>query len=475
MQKHFENSDAAYPIGLPSGKKILKVVSGQYAGRILSLIFDYESATGEAELLYAYADYPYNSWSSLVSITTDIHDSAVDAAMDSDGHVYLAYTDSTNEYIVFRKLDFASGIWNIGSAVTVYGGAVGYYPSIIADLNGRLHVVWSSLIDNQYSINVKYSDDDGATWGNGPGDAGDSLISNASSAFAKLLILAGHIYAVYSRGGTILAYRRKSLGGANWDSEVEIANTTGLDEHFDAAISGDGRMGVVFNDGAVKYREFDGEKWGALAVVDDDGGVFPQVRFYYNIPYLVYASDFGPGQRRPVFTYRDGPSFKIPTLLDSRRGTFAKALCYSMQFGTYTDITDAAQNETEADVYHSATSTLLRDLNDALYLGLSEKFNYLKIRLATPGIGGEINWQYFDGQVWKSFVPFDGQYNFTAGDKKLWLWEDYLSIPGDWQKCIVDGDSYYWIRATVITLFTTGAVGSQITAIPETTGLIVME
>jgi hypothetical protein len=475
MQKHFDNSDAAYPIGLPSGKKIFKVSSGQYAGRILILMFDYESSSNEAELSYAYADYPYNSWSSLVSITADIHDSVVDAIMDSSGHVYLVYTDSINEYIVFRKLNFTSGTWNIDSTVTIYSGAIGYYPSVVSDPNGRLYVAWSSLIDNQYSINIKYSDDDGVTWGSGPGDGGVNLISGASLAFAKLLILAGHIYAVYTRGGTILAYRRKSLDGTNWDSEVEIADSTGLDEHFDAAISGDGRIGLVFNDGAVKYREFDGEKWGALAVVDEDGGYFPQVSFYYNIPYLVYASDFGPGQRRPVFTYRDGLSFVIPTLLDSRRRTFEKVLCYSMQFGTYADITDAAQSEIEADVYHTATSTMLRDLNDALCLGLAEKFNYLRIKLATPGIGGEINWQYFDGQVWKSFLPFDGQYNFSAGDKKLWLWQDYLSIPGDWQKCVINGDSLYWVRATVITLYTTGVVGSQITAVPETAGLIIME
>jgi hypothetical protein len=44
------------------------------------------------------------------------------------------------------------------------------------------------------------------------------------------------------------------------------------------------------------------------------------------------------------------------------------------------------------------------------------------------------------------------------------LWDDIQSTPVDWQKLMKSTQFKFWVRAMVTGAFTTGPVGSQITA-----------
>ena len=97
-------------------------------------------------------------------------------------------------------------------------------------------------------------------------------------------------------------------------------------------------------------------------------------------------------------------------------------------------------------------------------LGMEEKFRYLRLVLDITGAGGTVFFSYWNGSNWTEFTPEGGVYNFDSLDRQLVLWDDYLSIPSDWQKNGVNGVNLYWLKAEVRSSYTTAPRGSTITA-----------
>lgn len=470
MQYHLTNSTATYKAGISTVKRLFRIASGQYAGRVVVLL-----QTSASEVKLSYCDYQYSAWSAPAIVISDIADYPFDAIMSESGHIYVVYSLGTTNDLVLRKLTFSEGSWSAGSMNTIYNGDDNYFPSINAEPSGRLWVSWSRLSGGQYYINAKYSDDDGVTWPTGPTSPGTTLTSGGDSAYSKIIARDSYNYCVYALGATKLAYRKKHFSITLWDSEEAIATGTGLDSNFDAAVSEDERIGVIFDDDKIRYREYDGSAWGTILDVDGNGGEFPQIRFINNVPYLIYLSSFGSGQKKILYSRRASGDFSAPAVLDRRKTVFSRVYCYRAVSGGYSDLTAAAGNSNAADIYHSDSGVIFKDIGDSLYLGLDEKFHYLKIILSTISSGGTVSWQYFNGQEWVSFAPSGGNYNFTAADKELLLWDDYNSIPSNWQKLSVNGIEKLWIRAVVLSPFTTGPIGTQITSISNIAAMALME
>jgi len=100
MQKHLTDSTATFKAGIGPGKRIFKVASGQYAGRIVILI-----QTSSTDIKLTYADYPYTVWSSLSTIVSDSADYPFDAIMDDDnGRSVLSIPFLTVMIIIIRQL-----------------------------------------------------------------------------------------------------------------------------------------------------------------------------------------------------------------------------------------------------------------------------------------------------------------------------------------------------------------------------------
>ena len=470
MQKHLADSTALYGAGIAPGKKVFKIKTGQYAGRIVILM-----QISSTQVKLTYADPPYNVWASPVNILNDCADSPFDAIMDSDNNIYIAYTLSADGKLVCRKLLFFHGLWAVGEAHVIYDSDTNLHPSLEIQLPSKLWVSWTRVTSGGYFVNAKHSSDWGENWGTGSSSYGYEIASGIASAWSRLQTMGSYLYIFYTIDGSRLSMRRKHLFIELWESEEDVATGNGFDDNFDTAITADNRIGIVFDNGILYYREFDGNKWSSTAEIDSDGGDYPQLRYYDNNPYIVYLSDFMNNQRRILCRRRPGSSFLLPEDLTVSNRIFDKVACYNSTYASYHDITAQAGDDVAGDMFYPGTSVLLKMPGDALYLGMPDRFHFLKIILSVPGSGGSLSWQYHNGHDWVGFVPAGGNYNFEDTSKDFLLWDDLLSAPDDWQKYALNGDRCYWVRIVVASEFNTGPIGSHISAVANVGAVILME
>ncbi|HDL03153.1 MAG TPA: hypothetical protein ENH25_03375 [candidate division Zixibacteria bacterium] len=470
MQNHLADSTALYGAGISTGKKIFKISSGRFAGRIVALM-----QTSPTEIKLSCAEYPYTDWTPLQNIVNDCADSPFDAVMDGEHNICLVYTLGVDSTLVCRKLAFVQGIWVVGDSHVIYDSDSNVFPSVAIEQPDRLWVTWTRNASGQYYINAKKSDNDGVSWGSGSSSYGDEIALGNSSAFARVQPAGSYIYLVYTVDGSRMSYRRRNVNLEIWENESDIATGSGFDEHFDTAISGDERLGVVYDNSGIRFREYDGSRWLAICTIDENGGEFPCLRYFNNDPYVVYLSEFTGNTRKILFSRRLDNGFSDPQVLDSSQNTFDKALCYNAVVASYHDLTAEAADSNPGDMYFPESAVIFKSPGDALYLGMNSRFHALKIILSAVGTGGSVGWQYYNGQDWVGFAPAGGACDFDSTDRELLLWDDLASVPGDWQKYSLGGSRLFWIKAAVTSEFDTGPVGTHISTVSAIGAIALME
>lgn len=468
MQKKITETTAQNSLGQAPGKKLLKVSSGEFAGRMAALI---QTAAGTIKLYYA--DAPYTSWSLPITVATDAIDDAFATAIDGTGNIHIVYSETSTEFLVTKKLSFSAGIWSAGSKVTIFNGNPSYFPTLAIEPGGRIWVCYTRINSSLYYIFVKSSDDAGATWGSGQTDPGTALSNGFTAAFSKLVIGPNELYIIYTAQSTDLYFTKRAISGGSWSSSVIISSTGNFDHHFDMAVNSEGLVGVVFDNDQLRFREFDGINWSAVATLDSSGGTFPQIDYFGNVPVVVYLHQFASGQIELMQTNKQTGVFSASVVLDSRAKQFDNVTLYDSVSNSYADLTSPSASATTADILHPTTSALVKAIGDTIYLGMTKKFRYLRILLSTVGVGGSVNYSYWDGNVWKAFVPQGGNFNLNSADKQLLLWTDFENQPSDWQQNPVDGDINFWMRIKVDTAYSTAPVGSQITALADISAITV--
>lgn len=463
MQKKLTASTALNPTGLPAGQKIFKIPGGAFAGRLAALM-----QTSPTDIELTWADSPYVPWSSPLTVVNDAADDAFDAEMDSGGNLYIVYADQTTRNLAFKKLTFANGVWTAGAKVLIYDGGLSYTPSLGIESSGKLWVTWSRYSAPNRYIHVKSSSDGGATWGTGSGDSGTQLTTGDSISFSKLLITIDRIHVIATYDSHSIVKRSLPISGGSWSEEEVIATTTqAFGSDFDAAASDDGRIAVVYNDPYFKYREYDGVNWGAIVPMANIVGVSPQVLFRGGIPVVIYLENWNGSQKILMYTDRRSGQFSTRLPLDNRAKFFDRVLLYNQPAASFADVTGAAASAATGDMFHPASSCLLKNQGDQLYLGMQRQFRYLQILLSTPGSGGTLVLSYWDGLNWRAFTPSTGAVALNTDPTRVVLWDDYMSIPADWQKRAINGQYQFWVRVEVNTPFGTGPVGTQATSISE--------
>jgi hypothetical protein len=466
MQKLIDTVSSYYGSGIQTQSKLFKVPSGQYKGRAI-LIYPLNANT----LVYRWADPPSISWSEPVNIVTNSADFPASGFMDSSGNVYLTYTVQSSLALAMVKLSFINGAWSIGTVRNVCTVGNNYYPSILKDSINRLWVSWSYYDSGtaRYSVHVKSSTDDGITWGTGETDPGEALTSGTTGCYSQLVFQSPYIRCFYSDGGDSLAYRSFELYGSVWSSAVSIYSGSNIQDDFQVLISPDNKVGIVFPGiSSLLYREYDGLSWSGVITVDTAVPVSPAIKFSGNVPYVFYGKNIGSNQNQFFYSYKSGSSFVTPVPLLAGAKFLDKVFCYDHSAtNKYSDRTTEAQNTIPADIFHPTSNSLIKDLDDALYLGMNEKFSQARIILSTAGIGGQVVWEYWDGAQWKSFTPYSGAYHLDSLSKLIILWQDLSSVPSYWQMCGVNNSSLFWIRVRVTTGYATAPVGTQVTAVPE--------
>lgn len=466
MHKLLDISAAARPTGSSPQRKLFRVPDGVFKGRLVALYLD--SATS---ISLTYADNPYSSWSAPQQIITDSFDSPFSAAMDVNGNIRIVYTDSSKD-IKYLKLSFAAGAWNAGTAVTVVSVDDSYNPFIMAGDDGKL---WCLFVNHQtssnfnYYVRVKISSDDGQNWGTGSLDLGTQLSSgSANNCYAAARQLSSSIYAIYSYNRSSLNYRVYDLEAGSWGVENNIHSADFIDDNFDIDISADKKLGVAFavsSAAKIYFKEFDGSAWSGLQDVEDSESKSPQIMYVDEVPHIFYCKIIGNSYSIMRCATKSGDSFAASDFSPSM-GLFDKVFVYDdSAIIKFEDKTAAAADSTSGDVFHSVSTGLLDAVGDCLYLGMTGRFFCSAIILSSPGAGGQVVWEYFDGATWKSFTPNSGAYHFDSADKLVYFWADCQSVAADWQIGSVNGYAAYWLRARVTVAFTTEPVGTQIAAV----------
>jgi hypothetical protein len=461
MLKKIAETTAFFSLGLAAARKLFRLDAGEYAGRMIAVIH-----TSGEDIKFTYADTPYVSWSTAVSIATDAANRPSDAVMDSNGNVHLFYSDSS-DHLVTRKLAFANGNWSVGNAVVVYDAYPSRNPSATVEPGGKLWIGWGREVNGSFSLCVKSSTTDGATWGSGSSDAGDILVEGCDAVFPKLVLLNDRIVALYSADGTFLAVRSRLLSGGTWESATTVASGMELDNNYDAAVSAEGMLAVVYDINQLKYREFDGSNWGPVINLDSSEGHVPQIFFVNGVPFVVYLSPVAENQMLYKYTSRKSGSFSEPLIFDGSASWLGGVCLYQAASATYADLTDAASNDTPADVLHPGSGAIIKEAGDVAYLGMEEQFRSVYFKLFTAGLGGSVVYSYFDGVNWKAFTPAGGNFALDTTEKTLLLWDDSLAMPSDWQKTNVNGGDLFWIRIETSSQFSVAPVGTMVTAIAD--------
>ena len=90
---------------------------------------------------------------------------------------------------------------------------------------------------------------------------GTSLTTGMISAFSRLIQNGSYLFAFYSVAGTGLSYRRIEFESGSWEDEIDVATGTALDDNFNAVVSENGVIGIVYDDNHLYYREYIGAQW----------------------------------------------------------------------------------------------------------------------------------------------------------------------------------------------------------------------
>jgi len=469
LNAFLSTTTAAAATGLPPQGRLFRVNDGPLAGRMIALF-----ARSASVLAWSRSDPPYTTWLEPVDVVTDAAEEPFSATMDRDGDVYVVYTDTVGALRCF-KMVYASGTWAKQTTVTVYtsGTSVNRYPSILKDAYDRIWVAWTRDDGGVITLRVKSSVDDGQTFGGGEADAGSELSSASTSAFAQLITRSTYIHCLFTLDGTSLRERRIELDSAIWGLTDTLYTGTGLLNDFNAAPASDGTLGVLFvADSALYLREFDGAIWGALQQAASGTVAVPALLYVSTAPWVIFLTPIGDDQQQLRLTRRAAGTFETPAPIIDGGGPFATVLCYrSGGAEPFADLTSEAADTTTGDVTHPESAALLAATGDTVYLGADNRFAFIRIVLDTPGAGGAVDWEYWNGAEWLAFTPESGAYHFDQATIALRPFVDSTSTPSDWRKTLVNGIQRYWLRAVVTTPFTISPVGTQLTSAANITGL----
>lgn len=466
MHKLLTTSTSSRPLGLPSQHKLLTITEGPYAGRRIALL---QSAPHVIQLVWS--DSPRASWSAPLDIVTDCEEASFDCTIDSDGNIYLVYTAQAGDYLTFRKLTFVNGAWQVGAAVTIYNGAAGYDPSILRDATGNLWVSYSQFITPNRTIRMKQSTDDGAIWGTGPDDPGDSF-HTAMFAYSRLALAGDFLFILFVDEISGVFVRSRHVDDTVWSVTTTLESGSGFTSDFDCAVSPDGRLGVVYKHDELKYREFDSDSWSVAAIIDSATGFAPNLIFRGNTPLVAYRRLYSGAHSIAMFSERIGTEFSEPALFDPHARPFENVVLYHQATAQYNDLTSEADSVATADIFHDDSGCLLKVTGDCLYLGLNDRFRQARLILSTTAQGGGLLCTYWNGHDWQAFTPQTVTSPLTDSPVDLMFWQDYASIPADWQICTVNGSARFWIRIVATADFTVGPVASQITAASNVSTMI---
>jgi hypothetical protein len=297
---------------LPAHRHLVRVDRGSGRGSVLLLAVQRGGSGGRGLGLYRSHDSG-RSWKYEGPIHDDARQDRADLlAVGRDVALVSSVetpdsagiSGSTSRDVVFQWWRYQSSTdrWAAGRTLKVFdsrSSSTAYYRAELArDSRGRIWVqAFKRESDGGSTLVVAVSTDNGSTFREMP--ALDRNLSKRGG--GRLLHLGGKLVVVYGShsGGMAARYRVRDDGAplSSWSS-VRTAFSEGI--YHGAALSavadGRGGMHLVYKDNAerLRYRHFDGQRFGASLVVQDNGDwalqpavtrVGSTVHIFYNRPH----------------------------------------------------------------------------------------------------------------------------------------------------------------------------------------------
>jgi hypothetical protein len=160
-----------------------------------------------------------------------------------------------------------------------------------------------------------------------------------------------------------------------------------------------------------------------------------------------------------------------PNATDLVRDTFGADKVWGYTASTYTDVTDAAIDDTEDDVTLSDIFATFG--TDTLYIGSLTSFDGLDVSMlgTLNANAATLTVKYSGPTGWTSLTNTDGTASSgkTFGKSGRITWTQ----PSDWQRRTLDNsvDAYYWIELSVSAALTSGTSVGQLLIIKPPDGL----
>src|SRR3972149_6645902 len=468
---------------------------------------------GSGGLWWLYSTDSGTTWNcggQLSSDTTNLM--YADARVDSSDNVYVVYSVANSggntAYDVFYRRLTASNCsptpcdWTLESAQTALNGdgsgddAGFHYATIELQGTTRAWIAVREYDGTNYQVGVYYSDSLGTapTW-----TASQTTLDTATTeSLTHIPTIAryGSNLAVFYTAITNQAldwrYRADSDSLASWAAAATVIATgcacSGIYDSFSVASDSNGHLYLAWDFGTDLYfTSFNGVKWSSTVTFTSAGSSFDDstsVTTDGANAWVFYLETTGLsglllGDRKlvyskcsPPFTSSDCDS--ASTAVVSYQTVFDKVWTFAAQSGgSYEDETTDAGDTDSADVIHSLSGGgFVQDANDAIYLGVDEKFDALSWVLSNSGTSGVMAWEYCSAvdatpscTSWSSLTfSASSATNFTSTTGY-----GEFNAPSDWQAAKVNGEgtAYYYLRARVTSGFGTTPIGTQFVAIPQ--------
>ncbi|KKR12423.1 MAG: hypothetical protein UT40_C0027G0003 [Candidatus Woesebacteria bacterium GW2011_GWA1_39_21b] len=453
---------------------------------------------GSGGLWWLYSTNSGTSWTcggQLSSDTTNLM--YADVRADSSDNLYLVYSVATtgrnDAYdVLYRKISYnGSSNWTLNSAQIVFdgsGSATGYHYSVL-ELQGTSRIWLASRYfdGTNYGVTAYYSDSLGIapTWTVSQATM-DTAGTNASyhyPTFARFSTNIGLIYNIESGSDMAWRYRADSDGLTSWNSQATIS--TNYLVRFPAfSAVGDTSGNIYFAaSGSTTLFSYYSSGWQATPATVSSTAIPDQ---YISVAtdgtdvWVVYGDATGvTGGVNKRVSYKKGVSpfatanFDTnPTLVASYHSIFNKVWLYDASANTYEDETTDAGDTGTADIAHSSSSTVVKDVGDIVYLGKSTTFDAGDWESSTVGTGaGALVWEYCSAIDASSVCTTWSTLTFTASlQTAMRASSGYgaFTPPSDWQAAKVNSESiaYFYIRGRTSVAFTVGPVGTQFFAVP---------
>lgn len=211
----------------------------------LHLVWD-DVSSGFHDIYYRRSTNGGMAWSATKRLTWTSHLSATPTiAADSNNRLHVVYFDDGpgNNEVFYKRSTDGGSTWSAPKRLTWTSG-YSFNPVISVDTDNRLHVVWHDDTPGTYEIYYKRSTNAGSTW-----ESGKRLTWNlASSAYPQLLTYAKNRLHVVWQCDTELYYKNSVDGGNTWLSKRRLTWNTGDSIWPAIAIALDDDLHVVWHD-----------------------------------------------------------------------------------------------------------------------------------------------------------------------------------------------------------------------------------